>query len=124
MDEIELHDSELIRVDLGEGTLLINAYVHRSGADIRGEGGYQHVLFRFQNLQSNSRNQIFFGDIYAGSLHAANLNPDDLIPLPLKINGPVKLAVTLRDDGREATFLGDGLAIEQAGPYRFVEWQY
>ncbi len=72
--EIELHDSELLKVDIEAGTLLIDAYVHRSGVDVRREGGYQHTLFRFENLRMESDKSALSGDIYDWTIFASNLN--------------------------------------------------
>jgi len=120
--EIELHDSELLHVDVESGTLLIDAYVHRSGADIRREGGYQHALFQFENLRIESENGELLGDIYDWNIFAVGLTPNDLIPLPCEIASPVELKITLADDGRKITFLGHKLTVHEAGPYRFVEF--
>jgi hypothetical protein len=119
--EIEFHDSELLGVDVEAGTLLIDAYIHRSGTEIRREGGYQHTLFRFKNFQTEDKNRDLLGEIYDGGLSAVGFDPRDLVPLPAEIATPVKVAITLFD-GREALFLGDGLTIEEAGPYRFLEF--
>jgi hypothetical protein len=120
--EIELHDSELLYVDIEAGTLLIDAYVHRSGADVRREGGYQHTLFRFEKLRIASENGELAGDIYNWSIFAAGLASNDLIPLPFKTASPVKIKITFTEDGREVMFFGDKLTVEEAGPYRFVEF--
>jgi hypothetical protein len=120
--EIELHDSELLHVDVEAGTLLIDAYVHRTGADVRREGGYQQTLFQFENLRIESEKGELSGDIYDWNIFAASLTHNDLIPLPCEIAGPVELKITLTDDGREIRVLGHRLTVQEAGPYRFVEF--
>ncbi len=32
------------------------------------------------------------------------------------------MKITFREDGREVMFFGDRLIVEEAGPYRFVEF--
>ena len=73
INEIELHDSELLSVDAKTGTVLIDAYIHRSGADIRQEGGYQKILFTFKNLQVESNSVELSGDIYDWSIASDSL---------------------------------------------------
>src|SRR5580765_3699068 len=116
--EIELHDSELLRVDIEAGALLIDAYVHRSGVDVRREGGYQHTLFRFENIRIESENVELVGEIDDWNIFADGLAANDLIPLPFKTTSPVVMKITFRNEGCEATFLGDRLTVEEAGPYR------
>ncbi len=120
--EIELHDSELLHVDMEAGKLLIDAYVHRSGIDIRREGGYQHALFRFEDLQIKGELGKLPGGIYDWTIFCEGLNQNDLIPIPFKVASPVKIQITFGDDGREVIFLGEGLTVEEEGPYRFVEF--
>ena len=104
------------------GTLLIDAYVHRSGVDIRREGGYQHALFRFEDIKIEGEPGELPGDIYNGAIFCEGLNQNDLIPLPFKVASPVKIQITFREDGREVILLGEGLTVEEAGPYRFIEF--
>lgn len=122
--EIELHDSELLHVDIEAGRLLIDAYVDRSGGEIRREGGCQRTLFQFKNLRTEDNNRDVAGEIYDGSLSAAGIDPHGLIPLPAEIKTSVKMTINLFD-GRElleVVFHGEGLTIEEAGPYRFIEF--
>jgi len=122
--EIELHDSELLRVDVEAGTLLIDAYIHRSGTEIRREGGYQHTIFKFGKLRIETKSVELSGDIYDWTILADGLAPNDLIPLPFETPSPVAIKIGFGNDNDycEATFLGDGLIVEEAGPYRFVEF--
>jgi|ERR1017187_9112929 hypothetical protein len=121
-NEIELHDSKLLSVDINTGTLLIDAYVYRSGPGIERQVGRQNARFRFSNFKVESESGELAGDIYKGTLAIAGLDSDYLIALPTNVSNSVEMKLLLLPDGVEATFFGDGLVIEEAGPYRFIEF--
>jgi hypothetical protein len=107
-NEIELHDSKLLSVDLNTGKLLIDAYVYRSGSGIERQVGRQKAVFRFSNFKIESEGGKLAGDIYKGTLEIDGLDPDYLIALPTNVNTSVELSLLLLPDGVEATFSGDG----------------
>ena len=118
--EIELHDSELVEVDLVAGTLLIDAYVYRSGQEIQREYGRQRVLFRLQNLQVGDPDADIAGDgvIIEDRLSIAGSISKEPIVLPSWFESEAELKLIMRD-GRELAFLGETLIVEEAGLYKF-----
>jgi len=121
-NEIELHDSKLLRVDINAGTLLIDAYVYRSGLGIERQVGRQKTTFRFSNFRIESEAVELSGDIYKGTLAVAGVDPDYPVTLPTNVSSPVEMKLLLLPEGVDATFFGVGLVIEEAGPYQFIEY--
>jgi hypothetical protein len=121
INRIELHDSQLLGIDVEAGTVLINAYVHRLIPGARREGGTQRVVFRFSQFRMRADCGEPTGIIYDGTLVAAGIEPDELLSLPFEISTPVELRI-VSGDGVTSSLEGDALTIEEAGPYIFVEF--
>lgn len=120
--EVELHDSELLHVDPEAGTVLVKAWVHRSGDGMRREGGVQHTLFTFEGLRIEGNEVDLAGFIYDWKIASEILSENALIPLPLEILNPIAITLWLGPHASEVTFHGDALKVVESGPFKFVEY--
>lgn len=120
--EIELHDSELLRVDPEAGTVLVKAWVHRSGDGMRREGGVQHTLFTFERLRTEGNEVDLGGWIYDWKIASERLSENALIPLPFETSDPIAIKIWFGSHASEVTFYGDALKVVESGPFNFVEY--
>jgi hypothetical protein len=124
---LEWHDSELVAIDAAsgsEGAILLDAYVHRKveeAGDTAVEGGNQRVKISVPSMRFQDFVPEMPTDIYGGVLVLGGMEHHDLVRLPMRFEGEVRLILTMLDDGRELLFTGTGIAIEADGEFRFVE---
>ena len=124
---IEMHDSKCLTVEcneLGWGSVLLNAYVHRSDGEAgsaRGEGGYQLIRVKIEAMTVEGEVGELPAWIYDGSLAVGESLQDDLIPFPTAHSGSVRLSMTLSDDARVITLSGIAVSIEPEGDFRYLE---
>lgn len=122
---IELHDSEVQSVEIGDGLvriMFLRAYVHCStgkpGLDA-GEGFLQSVEAVFSNATCSGQPAGFAGRVADGSVHvdAACIG---LLPLPSLITGNISTSVVLVS-GAELSIVASSLQCISAGGRTFVE---
>ncbi|HEU5351231.1 MAG TPA: hypothetical protein VFU55_06510 [Terracidiphilus sp.] len=122
---IELHDSECLVVEsdsVGNGTIVLDAYVHRSDGEpckTPGEGGVQRVRFFVEFMRVVGEVGTLPGTIYGGSLEIDGSNLD-LIPLPFSSVGSCNLRLSILD-GSDFYITGKNMQVISEGDFRFVE---
>jgi hypothetical protein len=124
---IELHDSKCLAVETdshGRGSVLIDAYVHRTDGEpgaAPGEGGVQRIRLKFGSMSVDGEVGDLPASIFEGSLTVGASVQDNMVPFPATYSGAVRLSLMLADDAREIVVSGIGLSIESEGTFRFVE---
>jgi hypothetical protein len=124
---IERHDSKCLAVEtceLGQGLVLLDAYVHRTeGAPggSPGEGGVQRIRIKIDGMAVNGEVGDLPASIYGGSLTIGTSIQDGLIPFPAAHSEAVRLRLMLSDDARVIVVSGTKISIEPEGEFRFVE---
>jgi hypothetical protein len=116
---MEWHDSELFAIDAAsasEGAILLDAYVHwkvEEAGDTAVEGGNQRVKISVRSMRFQDFVPEMPTDIYRGVLVLGGMEHNDLVRLPMRFEGEVRLILTMLDDGRELPVSGTGTAIEE-----------
>ena len=124
---IEMHDSECLAVErdeLGQGFVLLDAYVHRSEGVpgvAPGEGGVQRIRIRIEAMTVEGDVGNLPAYIYEGSLTIGTSIQDNMVSFPAAYSEAVRLRLMLSDDARVIVISGTGAAIEPEGEFRFVE---
>jgi hypothetical protein len=111
MEEIEFHDSYLLAVDPLQGTLDLNAWVHLERGLSEQSGGYKRVRLTLLQLTIQGALGALPFDICTDHLVIDDSEFRDLLQLPSKTLGSIKLTLGCREDGREVTFLGTDLSV-------------
>jgi hypothetical protein len=121
---VEFHDSVLERLESTPDTVELHllGYVHHweTRAGIRfGLGSMQPVLVQIDRagLPAVLEGAIEISD---GSLLTKSATYSNLLPLPLRTSGSVRLTLTLAD-GRNLDISGEDCAVDVNGMARFVE---
>jgi hypothetical protein len=126
-NSIEMHDSVCLSIeadDSGRGSVLLDAYVHRTEGDpgrSDGEGGTQRIRMRLGSLMVRGVVGELPADIYHGSLTVGELTLNNMIPFPATHVGPILLHMMLSDDARIVEVLGRNVSIEAEDEFQFVE---
>lgn len=124
---IELHDSEVLAVDVdgeGRGSVLLDAYVHRTESEpgvAPGEGGVQRVRINLETMKIDGEVGDLPAYIYEGSITIGSSIQDNLIPFPASYSESARLSMMLSEDARVVVVSGSQLSIEPEGEFRFVE---
>jgi len=125
---IEMHDSECLAVErdgLGQGFVLLDAYVHRSEGVpgvAPGEGGVQRIRIRMEAMKVEGDVGNLPAYIYEGSLTIGTSIQDNMVSFfPAAYSEAVRLRLMLSDDARVIVVSGTGAAIEPEGAFQFVE---
>ena len=124
---IELHDSECLAVEAGRegtGSVLLDAYVHRSegrpGCEA-GEGGIQRVRMIFENMKVDGLIGDLPAYIYEGSLTTGDAVLDNMIERPGSFPGEASFKVMLSEDARILTVSGTKMTLVVETEFRYVE---
>ena len=109
-----------MRLDGEELALLLDpAFVQHweySGDTVRGVGRWQRVLIRVSGIHSISSFPTEPTTLRGGWIQADGVRYDDLMPVPLRVAGPVEGFLEQEDDfPKTIRFLGAALTIELAG---------
>jgi hypothetical protein len=124
---IEFHDSECLALEVdsqGGGSVLLNAYVHRTVGEpgiSPGEGGVQRVRLKVGAMRVIGDVGDLPASIYDGSIVVGTSALDVLIPFPSNYSEAVSITLTLLDNAREIVVSGVGLSIEAESEFKFVE---
>lgn len=124
---IELHDSECLAVEVGRegtGSVLLDAYVHRSEGRPgweAGEGGIQRVRMIFENMIIEGMIGNLPAYIYEGSLTTSDAVLNNMIELPGSFLGEVSFKVMLSEDARILTVSGTKMTLAVGTEFRYVE---
>jgi hypothetical protein len=124
---IEMHDSECLTIEIGEsgeGTVLLDAYVHRTDGQpgvAAGECGVQRIRMKLEGMSIEGDVGGLPAYVYEGSLTIGSLVQDNIIPIPAHHSDSVRLRMMLFDEARVVTVLGCGISIEPEGEFRNVE---
>jgi hypothetical protein len=124
---IELHDTECLAVEIedqGCGSVLLDAYVHRSVGEpgiSPGEGGVQRIRMKFDAMTIKGEVGPLPSYIYEGSLTVGSTVQDNMVPFPASSSETAALSMMLSDDARIVVVKGITISIEAEGDFRFVE---
>jgi hypothetical protein len=124
---IELHDSECVAVEAGgdgTGSVLLDAYVHRSEGRPgweAGEGGIQRVRMIFENMTVEGVIGNLPAYIYEGSLTTGDAVLDNMIEFPGSYPGKASFKVVLSEDARILTVSGTKMTLVVETEFRYVE---
>jgi len=124
---IELHDSECLAVESGEGGqgfVLLEAYVHRSEGEpgeSPGAGGVQRMRFKVDAMVVDGEVGDLPASIYEGSLAIGTSVQNNMLLFPAAYSDNVRLRLMLSEDARVIVVSGTGVSIEPEGEFRFVE---
>jgi hypothetical protein len=117
---IEFHDSTLERAErVGDDVeLILVAYVHRAPAPglHRGTGWSQEARVRIRD----SRGEASAMTIVRGKLSVAEHRYENLVPVPVRAEGPVLLELE-GDQGEIVRLTGTAVSIDLTGEATFVE---
>ncbi|HEV2146153.1 MAG TPA: hypothetical protein VGR37_01920 [Longimicrobiaceae bacterium] len=121
---LEFHDSMLeeVRSVAGGAVLQLRGYIHRwqqTPAGWRGEGGSQRVdvFLRDAEIFRLPEPQVW---ISSGTLRIRNQLHVDLVPLPFRAEGPIRLDLELAS-GSLLRFSAAGTQFLPVGEFAFVE---
>jgi hypothetical protein len=124
---IELHDTECLAVDFddeGGGSVLLDAYVHRTVGEpgiSPGEGGVQRIRMRFGAMTIKGEVGPLPAYVYEGSVTVGINVQDNLIPFPVSSSESAALRMMLSDDARIIVVNGVTISIEAESDFRFIE---
>jgi hypothetical protein len=124
---IELHDSKCLALEInrsGSGSLLLNAYVHRSEGEpgvSKGEGGVQKVRLEMDEMELDGEVGDLPAYIYEGAIAIGESVQDNLISFPATYSGAIRISLMLAEDARVIAVSGTRLSIEAESEFRFVE---
>lgn len=126
---IEMHDSECIDIkvdETGGGSVLLDAYVHRSDGDgnplsVPHEGGIQRLRLTFEGISIDGTLGELPAYIYEGSLLIGTEIQDNILQFPAVYTESVRLSMMLSDDARTVVVAAGGLSIAIESDFRFVE---
>jgi hypothetical protein len=127
-DAIEMHDSKCLAVEvneLGQGSVLLDAYVHRTDGEpglSPGEGGVQRIRMKVEAMTVEGEVGELPAYIYEGSLAIGTSIQDNMVPFPAAYSQTVRLSMMLSDDARVIVISGKGLSIEAEGKFKFIEY--
>lgn len=130
---IEIHDSALDRISLENGVALLHfpeVYIHSSSgrpAIDAGQGWTQEALIRIGNAQIEGKFSQESREAYGGYAHylsdgSLRINgfvSDNLIPIPLDVQGEIEL--TLECWGDVVRVCGNSARLELIGTAEYVE---
>jgi hypothetical protein len=124
---IELHDTECLAVevdDQGCGSVLLDAYVHRTDGEpgiSPGEGGVQRIRMKFDAMSTKGEVGPLPAYVYKGSLTVESAVHDNMVPFPASSSETAALTMMLSDDARIVVVSGLTISIEAESDFRFVE---
>jgi hypothetical protein len=124
---IEMHDSKCLAIEFDEaglGSVLLDAYVHRTHGDpgiAPGDGGVQRIRITVEAMAVEGNVGDLPADVYEGSLTIGNSIQDNMVPFPMEYSSPVCLRMMLSDDARVVTVSGKAAAIRSEGEFEYVE---
>ena len=124
---IELHDTECLAVevdDQGCGSVLLDAYVHRTEGQpgiSPGEGGVQRIRVKFGAMTIKGEVGPLPSYVYEGSLTVWSTVQDNMVPFPASSSEAATLSMMLSDDARIVVVSGVTISIEAESDFRFVE---
>jgi hypothetical protein len=125
---IEIHDSVLEKLTYSASEVLLHfssAYIHQSegvpGRDA-GTGWVQQAVLRIGSPVVSGVFSVFPVKLSDGRLIIGELVADNIIPLPLRHEGAIRLTLeTFRAVKEIVTFEGRGAEIELRGEPKYVE---
>jgi hypothetical protein len=126
-EAIEMHDSECLAVEVdeeGQGSVLLDAYVHRSAGEpgvSPGEGGVQRIRMKINAMTVEGDVGVLPAYVSEGSLTVGSSLQDNIVPFPAAYPETVRLSMMLSDDARVILVSGNGISIEIEGEFRFIE---
>jgi len=124
---IEMHDSYVNLIDVGPsggGSVLLEAYVHRSHKEpgrSNGEGGVQFIRLTLADMAIEGEVGELPTYLYEGSLTIGEDVQDNMVPFPAKHEGAIRLYMMLAEDARVVIVTGTSVVIESEGEFSFVE---
>jgi hypothetical protein len=127
---IELHDSEIAAIDFDSGTAIVvfsHAYIHRSeGEPGRGPGtGWsQRAELVIAQAEVVGLTRAWPCTIFNGSLEMDGRILDNSIPIPLAVEGNVRLKLEVMDSDENFTAIeicGNGARLSLLGEARYLE---
>jgi len=124
---IELHDTECLAVevdDRGLGSVLLDAYVHRTVGEpgiSPGEGGVQRIRMRFSAMAIKGDVGLLPAYVYEGSLTVGSTVQNNMVRFPASSSETAALSMMLSDDARIVVVSGSTISIETESNFRFVE---
>jgi len=123
---VELHDSEVLRIEHAGSdrvVLELDAYVHRwesVGGHWRGTAWAQPVRCTIGDVLAEWQAPTLPARIDDGHLQAHDSWPGNLIPLPFRHEGEVRLSL-LFESTEHIDWLGKSVQLEATGPAAFLE---
>jgi hypothetical protein len=124
---IELHDTECLAVEIddqGCGSVLLDAYVHRTVGEpgiSPGEGGVQRIRIKMGAMTIKGEVGPLPPYVYEGSLTVGSTVQDNMVPFPASSPETAALTMMLSDDARIVVVSGVTISIEAESGFRFVE---
>jgi hypothetical protein len=124
---IELHDTECLSVevdDRGLGSVLLDAYVHRTVGEpgiSPGEGGVQRIRMKFSAMAIEGNVGLLPSYVYEGSLTIGSTVLNNIVPFPTSSCETALLCMRLSDDARVVVVSGSTISIETESEFRLVE---
>jgi hypothetical protein len=124
---IEIHDSKCLAIEVGElgqGSVLFDAYVHRTNGEpgvAPGEGGVQRIRMKVEAMTVEGQVGELPSYLFEGSLTIGTSIQDNIVPFPAVYSEGIRLSMTLSPDARVVVVYGNGLSIEAEAEFRFVE---
>lgn len=124
---IELHDTECLAVevdDQGLGSVLLDAYVHRTAGEpgiSPGEGGVQRIRMKFEKMTIKGEVAPLPAYVYRGSLTIGGTVQNNMVPFPVAYSEAAALSLMLFEDARTVVISGVTVSIEAESDFRFVE---
>jgi hypothetical protein len=123
---IEIHDSELNSIAIGDVDVVLKlspAYIHQSEgrpAMDAGTGWVQDAVIRIRgDVISGSISELPC-DLWDGYLTLKGERSDNIIPIPLSVEGDIELEIT-STSGESVQVRGDHITLELLGEPKYIE---
>jgi hypothetical protein len=123
---IEIHDSELKSIAVRVGEIVVElapAYIHQSegrpGMDA-GTGWLQDAVIRIRGEEISGSINDLPCDLWDGNLTLPGEYLDNLIPIPLSVEGDIVLQLT-SCSGESVQIRGDHISLQLSGEPKYLE---
>ncbi|MGZ4896753.1 MAG: hypothetical protein ACXVJ0_09815 [Candidatus Angelobacter sp.] len=123
---IEIHDSGLKSIVVSDGEIILElspAYIHQSEgrpATDAGTGWLQDAVIRIRGEEISGSISKLPCDLSDGHLTLTGECLDNIIPIPLSVEGDIELQLT-SCSGESIQIRGDGITLQMRGEPKYVE---